>query len=159
MNILQLCTAKHSLQAQVAQHSQLLIMRLSHQTFSPQALKSANVYNMCLKTLANYNRSLSDKLNNSSFIAVQKVYAFLNSKSSIFFFPNKVSTYQICITRSSTKKHSTSTIFAQKIMPYQDYRNITQQNNPKCAINTKWNSQTILERNVENSNIALCLVG
>ena len=38
------------------------------------------------QTLANYNRSLSDKLNNSSFIAVQKVYAFLNSKSSKTFF-------------------------------------------------------------------------
>ena len=38
------------------------------------------------QTLANYNQSLSDKLNNSSFMAVQKVYAFLNSKSSNFFF-------------------------------------------------------------------------
>ena len=41
------------------------------------------------QTLANYNQSLSDNLNISSFIAVQKVYAFLNFKSSNFFFQIK----------------------------------------------------------------------
>ena len=41
------------------------------------------------QTLANYNRSLSDNLNISSFMAVQKVYAFLNFKSSNFFFQIK----------------------------------------------------------------------